>query len=412
MIAIFFGGIGPEHLQRNSRDIFFLTLKKNCVVEIIFSVFLQEQKMYLCFLLFFALQDLGGAFVSVHKKALPYYYPLMTLGNAYKNPITKLELFGEPLVCYNNRNGSFIVHSDICPHQGASLSKGWVNTMGNLQCPYHGFEFCSGMFCKIPNPIMEPPAFISNTKLPVFPTLPLHGMLFMAPLSLASPPLPLPFFPPEETDLSFRAIQGSRLIHKNHMTVCENLLDMLHISYVHSFGNSISPLPYSMKYRNLSESSGRAEFLYQPRDFTISSKVGRVSKVVVQNEYHLPTDTVTRVIAGNIIKTVFTRSLPVSKHKTLLFWKVYRNFWVDPYVPEFSVGGDYLLKYLMEKTIEEDVQMLQNVYSEHREGPLQTKYDVTIRNFRKSVTHALHSSVQPPTNATETFLQAFHDYNI
>jgi len=70
------------------------------------------------------------------------------------------------------------------------------------------------------------------------------------------------------------------------------------------------------------------------------------------------------------------------------------------------------LKYLIEKTIEEDVQMLQNVYSEHREGPLQTKYDVTIRNFRKSVTHALHSSVQPPTNATETFLQAFHDYNI
>ena len=53
-----------------------------------------------------------------------------------------------PLVVYKNKNGSFIVHSDVCPHQGASLSKGWITKEGHLQCPYHGFEFDSGCFCE------------------------------------------------------------------------------------------------------------------------------------------------------------------------------------------------------------------------------------------------------------------------
>lgn len=352
------------------------------------------------------------SFVTVNKKALPFYYPISSLKDAQKNPITKMEIFGEPLVCYNNRNDTFIVHSDICPHQGASLSKGWVNEMGNLQCPYHGFEFCSGMFCKIPNPVLGPPQFKSNTKLPVFPTVARNGMLFLSPISLKDPPLPEPFFPPEEYDKNFRAVEGSRIIEQNHMTVCENLLDMLHISYVHSFGNSISPLPYAMKSRNLSETSGRTEFLYQPRDFTISGKVGRVSKVIVQNEYHLPTNTITRVIAGNIIKTVFTRSLPISKNRTLLFWKVYRNFWVDPYVPEFSAAGDWLLTFLMEMTVNEDVEMLKNVYPDHREGPLKTKYDVTIRNFRNDVARAMKKPFPAAENATQNFLEAFHDFDI
>lgn len=352
------------------------------------------------------------AFVSIHRLALPFYYPLNTVSEARKNKLSKLEIFGQPLVCYDNKNGTIVVHSDICPHQGASLSKGWVNEMGNLQCPYHGFEFCSGMFCKIPNPILEPRLFRSNTKLAVFPTLERNGMLFLSPVSVENPPLPEPFFPPEEYDVNFRAVEGSRIVDQNHMTVCENLLDMLHISYVHSFGNSISPLPYSMKTRNMSETSGRTEFLYQPRDFTISGKVGRVSKVIVQNEYHLPTNTITRVIAGEVIKTVFTRSLPLSKNKTLLLWKVYRNFWVDPYIPEFSAPGDWLMSYLMKYTVEEDVQMLTNVYPQHREGPLKTKYDVTIKNFRNAVQQCHHQPFPVPENCTQNFLQAYHDYDI
>jgi phenylpropionate dioxygenase-like ring-hydroxylating dioxygenase large terminal subunit len=349
------------------------------------------------------------AVAYLHKNMMPFYYPLNYLSDLPKTGIHKFDIMGEPLVCYHNRNNSYIVHTDVCPHQGASLSKGWVNEDGNLQCPYHGFEFCLGEFCKIPNPECSPPRFRSKTRLPLFPTHVTNDMLFVSPMTSETPPPP--FYPPEEYDSNFRAVTGSRVIDQNYMMVCENLLDMIHISYVHSFGNTFSPLPLSIQFRNLSSTSGRTEFLYRPPDLTISGKVGKVSKVFVQNEYHLPTNTITRVKAGQIIKTVFTRSLPISENKTLLFWKVYRNFWKDPFVEEFSWFGDVLMKHLMKLTVQEDVNILKNVYPEHRRG-FKTKYDVTISNFRKDVEKSLQNvSSLSSQKSNLSYLQVFHVYD-
>jgi len=327
------------------------------------------------------------AFHMIHPRLLPFWYPLMRTQDAYTRQIHKIDIMDEPLVCYNNRNQSFVMHTDICPHQGASLSKGWINSFGHIQCPYHGFEFCQGMFCNIPNPSISPPKFRSKTQLPIFPIRQYNGMLFVLPVSSRHLSLQSdPYFPPEEKDTDgFRSISGHRIIERDYMSVCENLLDMLHISYVHSFGSTFTPLPFMIRTVYKNESSGMTEFHYQPRMFTISRQVGKVPVVIVQNEYHLPTTTITRVFAGSTIKTVFTQSLPISKDRTLLFWKVYRNFWMDPYFRVFSIIGDWLLKFLMDRTIDEDVGMLKNVYSEHREGRLKTKYDVTIRNFRECV---------------------------
>jgi len=354
-----------------------------------------------------------SGYTILSKDSLPFYYPIGTHETLKKHPIQKLQLFGQPLVCYHSQqNQSFIIHSDICPHQGASLSKGWINEFGNLQCPYHGFEFCSGMFCKIPNPIKSPPQFKSKTVLPVFPCKTVNNMVFLSPVSAECPSLGEPYFPPEEYDEEFRSIEGSRVISQNVMSVCENLLDMLHISYVHSFGNSFSPLPHSIRYSNLSDTSGRSEFIYTPKDFTISGKIGRVSKVIVHNEFYLPTTTLTRVIAGPVVKTVFTRSLPLSRNKTLLFWKVYRNFWIDPYVDVFSGIGDSFMSFLMDRTIDEDVDMLRHVYSKYRVGTLKTKYDVTIENFRAKTKEATQRGFVIPEHCTQKVLQPFHDYDI
>jgi len=347
----------------------------------------------------------------LHPRMMPHYYPLMELNQDIEK-IHKVKVMGKNMVCYKNGNGTYIVHTDVCPHQGASLSKGWINEYGNLQCPYHGFEFCSGMFCKIPNPELGPPHFRSKIRMTVYPTRQENGMLFLSPISSQTLSPPDPFFPPEEYDESFRAVSGSTIIHRPYMMVCENLLDMLHISYVHSFGNAVSPLPHSIRYFPTGNVSGRTEFHYKPNDFTISNRIGKVSKVIVHNEYHLPTNTITRVIAGDVIKTVFTRSLPVHKNKTILYWKVYRNFWQDPYFPWFSRIGDWLLETLMKSTIQEDLDILKNVYPEFREGRLKTKYDVTIQKFRESVRDAILTSQDMYNNASHTdnrYLEAFHD---
>jgi phenylpropionate dioxygenase-like ring-hydroxylating dioxygenase large terminal subunit len=320
----------------------------------------------------------------ISNNLLPFWYPLIPSKELMKNKIHKINFMDTPFVCYKKNNETFIVHTDICPHQGASLGeKGYINKDGNLQCGYHGFEFCDGNFCKIPNPSKNPKRFKSKINLPMIPIKKMPDFLFFNPLSeIETPEI---FYPPEEFDDSFKGVDGYRIVNSNYLTVCENLLDMLHISYVHSFGSSVSPLPYDIKTKRLSNNSFQSQFHYYPNENTISTKVGGAPKVIVQNEYHLPTNTITRVFAGDIVKTVFTRSIPISKNQTLLYWKMYRNFWLDPFFPVFNVFGDWLTKFLMSKTIDEDVEMLKSVYDDHRVGSLVTKYDITIVNFRKDM---------------------------
>jgi len=304
-----------------------------------------------------------------------FWYPM---GRISHNDLQQYTFHDEKYVVYKNKQGNTIVHTDTCPHQGASLSKGWIDTNGCLHCPYHGFEFSDGLFCRIPDPSHDPPVFRSKNQMKLLPSQNDDSICFVAPNVTnhldAIEPI---YYPPEEYDDDFKAVEGFQIMPTNYQSVCENLLDMLHISYVHSFGSRTLPLPFSMKFEMLTPYHGRSEFFYHPNSNTISSKIGSVNKVRVENEFILPTNTVTRVFAGHTIKTVFTRSIPISENKTLLYWKVYRNFWTN-------IFGDWLMKYLMEKTIKEDYDILKDVSYQHREGPIKTKYDKTILEFRKA----------------------------
>ena len=167
---------------------------------------------------------------------------------------------------------------------------------------------------------------------------------------------------------------------------------MLHISYVHSFGNREFPLPFDIFFQKINEISGRSIFKYRPFRFTISNQVGKTPIVIVENEYHLPSTTITRVIAGAVIKTVMTRATPITKDKTLFFWSVYRNFWCSKDIPFITSLGNLLMEFLMNKTLKEDIKILKDVYNNASVGSIITKYDVTIQQYRK----ALQNSMKPP----------------
>ncbi len=44
-------------------------------------------------------------------------------------------------LCMALRNDHFHVVQDACPHNGESLSKGTVNYLGEIICPWHGHQF-------------------------------------------------------------------------------------------------------------------------------------------------------------------------------------------------------------------------------------------------------------------------------
>lgn len=315
---------------------------------------------------------------------MPFWHPIGTTDRLALHKPETITVMGVPYVAYRkNNNSQLIVHTDVCPHMGASFGKGgWVNENENLQCPYHGFEFDEGRFVSIPSGQKEKVCFKSHKGMSLPPLLEKNGYYYIFPEGLEQNVfLHTPYFPPEHDDPNFSAIHGHRLLDCPSDSLVENLLDMLHISYVHSFGNMHMPLARNIEYSEINEYAGKTTFEYSPNTNTISNKVGKTDVVLVENEFYLPTTTLTRVKAGNIVKTVFTQSLPIGKNKTMLFWTVYRNFWKDPYIPSFDRLGDWLLRFLMEKTINEDASILSRCYPDKREGFL-TKYDITIRKYR------------------------------
>lgn len=309
---------------------------------------------------------------------LPFWYPFISKENVSTQPI-KHTFFSRPFLIYRNKNNTYTIHSDICPHQGASLSKGFIDKDGLLNCPYHGFQFENGRFCRIPksNRVMTKP-ISSKIKIDSLTSNSSFSDLIFVSSSNNTNTIPSIYFPPEENNSSFRSVEGTTFIPTNYLSVCENLLDMLHISYVHSFGSKENPLPYNLSFERISDYHGKSTFFYKPNPNTISGKIGKKLSVQVINEFILPTNTVTRVIAGDVIKTVFTRSIPISEKETILHWKIYRNFLIHHCF-------DFFIKMLMEKTLKEDVNILKNVYFLYREGILKTKYDKTIFEFRKSI---------------------------
>lgn len=310
---------------------------------------------------------------------MPFYYPMCRIDSLPTDNVPfPIKFNNLDLVGYK-KNNSLIVHSDMCPHMGASFAKGgWVSQPKNyLHCPYHGFGFDEGHFVSIPS--TEDMKCNGKPMLKPFPTLKLNDYYY---ISKHHSPLSFPYYPPEQYDDSFIEISGVRTLSCPVNSLVENLLDMLHISYVHSFGNIDIPLARNVIYEELGDFGGKTTFEYSPNQFTISTQFGNTDSVIVENEFYMPTTTLTRVKAGPITKTVYTQSFPVSDKKTILYWKVYRNFWKDPNMESFNAIGDYLMNALMERTIDEDASILSRCYPEGRNGFL-TKYDVTIRNYRK-----------------------------
>lgn len=327
------------------------------------------------------------------KSLIPFYYQVSNTKEYNLNCNSaprQLYLFDRPHLYYEYNN-SINILSDICPHQGAYLSKGWINKRGNIHCPYHGFEFDpEGRFMCIPTPELSKKGG-RHCPLQKFETFQNGKDLYICPTKIKPELNHFPYYPPEHYDETFTGTSGTKIINQDYRVVTENVLDMLHISYVHTFGNINQPLPFNIQYHQTSEISGRTTFEYRPFNYTISMVMGNDTKVVVENEYILPTTTITRVISGDIIKTVLTRSTPISKNKTLFFYTVYRNFWFCRWkgMEWVNMFFDAFMNIMMDMTISEDIAILKNVNPKFRVGSIVTKYDVTIQQYRQSLKRAL-----------------------
>ncbi|MGB0521922.1 MAG: Rieske (2Fe-2S) protein [Flammeovirgaceae bacterium] len=54
---------------------------------------------------------------------------------------SRLILAGNRKICLSHAVAGFFAVDDACPHLGESLSKGTVNFLGEVICPWHSFRY-------------------------------------------------------------------------------------------------------------------------------------------------------------------------------------------------------------------------------------------------------------------------------
>lgn len=334
---------------------------------------------------------------SVYENNGQFYWKIGKTQDFRINKLNRIIFQGFPLCITREKDSNDIIAtSDICVHRAASLSRGKVLPNGCVQCPYHGWEFKRGMIQTIPGC----PENKMNFGVPRFPVQEINDDVFICPTydmnsNSGKPALNDIYVPQEAYDSTFRKVSGRRHIKRPHSLITENVLDMMHVSFVHSFGNRLSPVPFEIQYIDIDEMAGKTVFYYTAGASSMSALFGNAKFVKVENEYYLPDTTVTRVFANDIVKTIVTHAYPVGKNESIFHYDLYRNFLENPVF-------DSLFRYQMDMTLDEDVSVLNSVYDAHQKGFMNTKFDVTQLKYRNKWRKLIRTNSSTTVNRNST----------
>ena len=138
-------------------------------------------------------------------------------------------LANEPLVLYRKKDQKLAALADRCPHRWAPLSAGRVEG-DDIRCMYHGIRFRSDGSCsEVPNQNQAAPGLCVR----VYPVVERHQFVWVW---LGDPVRADPKLIPDLSMLdqpSRRIYQGSLDYAAHYSLICDNLLDLSHIGFLH-----------------------------------------------------------------------------------------------------------------------------------------------------------------------------------
>lgn len=120
-------------------------------------------------------------------------------------------------------------------------------------------------------------------KAPTYPVKEVGGWIYVFPDETRPGAIERhrePLVIPEAISPNFRAVSGSMDIKGGVDACVENMLDMLHISFVHSFGNMQDPTPFEVSYSQGFDDPGSEALATSQVTFRYRSGSRSFSKVV------------------------------------------------------------------------------------------------------------------------------------
>jgi phenylpropionate dioxygenase-like ring-hydroxylating dioxygenase large terminal subunit len=160
---------------------------------------------------------------SANADILRFPHPILQSKRLKKSP-QQVTLLDKKYVLYRNENGEPVALPDVCPHRGALLSKGKVNTQGELVCAYHAWRI------KSDGNVTCPSVPKRSCKIPVLKTWERYGFIW-----IANADVPDESFP-EFTVPGHELIGGFSSSFKAPLkVVLDNFGEVEHAFQVHSF---------------------------------------------------------------------------------------------------------------------------------------------------------------------------------
>ncbi len=138
-------------------------------------------------------------------------------------------ILGLPLALWRDQAGKVVAFEDMCCHRGAPLSRG-RREGDTVRCLYHGLLFDrAGKCIEVPSQDTVP----ANACVRTFPVVERHRWIWiwMGDAAKADPAL----IPDTHwlDDPGWRSLDGYTRYDTNYLLICDNLLDLAHLPYVH-----------------------------------------------------------------------------------------------------------------------------------------------------------------------------------
>jgi phenylpropionate dioxygenase-like ring-hydroxylating dioxygenase large terminal subunit len=312
------------------------------------------------------------------------WYVIGQRSDFIKNKPIKTTIWNKNYVVWRTNDNQYVGLNDVCSHKSASLSGGKVID-NHIICPYHGYEFNeNGTLDKIPGISFHPCPIYDVSKYKVVEK---NGWVYLNTFS-GDLPFSENIFVEPEFERNDSVVFLDMDFNCYSRIVSENSLDVMHIGFVHTFGNSKRPAPIEEHNPiQVGPYHYKTSYLYEAGDNSFARKLFGVKDLRVENEFILPHTTIARIYFDEYISTVITFALPISETKSRLFVKTYRNFWANKL-------GDLVTENWMFNTILQDKVVIENIDRRFMEGKFNMKFDKLQNTYKTFYKRTIHNSTK------------------
>lgn len=280
--------------------------------------------------------------------------------------------------------------SDICPHRGAKLSKGWVadhNGHTCVVCPYHAWAIDGeGKLHDVPAAEQKRDWTALGKVVPTYDVVEKGGFIWLyfgTKPADARPPIP---YVPELDDPTWEGAYGDMEFNAPHWGVFENATDFAHIHTVHSssFGNSDKPEIKNLKAVTDAHSV-TATFDLHNKPVNKFWEFSQVPVVHVTAKALLPSTSYISFTLGNGLSFItFVNTVPVDEHRTINRFCLIRKLDVPVVGPLFNAKAwNRFAVASMRQILTEDKGMVEYLRTDMLPREISVKADLAQTAFRK-----------------------------